>query len=404
MKPLSLKIQAIEESQTLALAAKAKELKSVGVDVVSLTAGEPDFPTPAHIKIAAIKAIEENFTHYTANQGIPELIKAIVEKFESDNSLNFTSQQILVSCGAKHSIYNALQALCNTGDEVVFQAPYWVSYPEIVKLADAKPIIIPTTHENHFKITPKQLRRVVNSKTKAFIFNSPSNPTGTVYSQGEIEELAEVIKQTGIYVISDEIYEKVLYDGAKHFSIGSIKPIRAQVITVNGVSKAYAMTGWRIGYLGGPEKVVEAAAKVQSQTTSNATSISQRAAVTALVGPVADLEMMVTEFKRRRDYLCEQLRNIPLLDFQVPRGAFYLFPSVKPYVGKRYNGKVIRNDAALCEFFLDELHVAVIPGNAFGTENYLRLSYACAMKDLEKAVERLKRGFGKIENTARIAS
>lgn len=396
MKLLSLKIQHIEESQTLALAAKANDLKRAGVDVVSLTAGEPDFPTPAHIKIAAIKAIDEDFTHYTANEGIAELINTIIEKFERDNNLHFTPQQILVSCGAKHSIYNVLQAICNKGDEVVFQSPYWVSYPEIVKLADAIPVVIPTSHEHNFKITPKQLRKSINAKTKAFIFNSPSNPTGTVYTQGEIEELADVIRQAGIFVISDEIYEKVVYDTATHFSIGSITSIRDQVITVNGVSKAYAMTGWRIGYLGGPRNVVEAAAKVQSQVTSNATSVSQKAAVAALSGPTNDLRSMVEEFRRRRDYLCEELGKVPLLEFEQPKGAFYLFPSIEPYLGRRFNGKVLRNDAALCDFFLEEEHVAMIPGSAFGSGGYLRLSYACSMNDVTRAVERLKRGFSKL--------
>ena len=398
MKSLALKIQQIEESQTLALAAKAKEMKSAGVDVASLTAGEPDFPTPAHVKMAAIRAIEEDFTHYTANQGIPDLIKAVIEKFARDNDLRFSSEQVLVSCGAKHSIYNALQAICNPGDEVVFQSPYWVSYPEMVKMVGARPVIIATTHENNFRITPRQLRKTINDKTKAFIFNSPSNPTGTVYSQGEIEELAEVIKQTGVYVISDEIYEKVLYDGAKHFSIGSIKAIRDHVITVNGVSKAYAMTGWRIGYLGGPKSIVEAAAKVQSQVTSNATSVSQRAAVAALTGPAADVEMMVSEFKRRRDFMSGELKNINSLEFENPKGAFYLFPSVKRYIGSRVAGKVIRDDAALCDYFLGEEHVALIPGGAFGAKNYLRLSYACSMKELEKAAHRLKTGFKKLES------
>lgn len=397
MKSLSLKIQQIEESQTLAMTARAKEMQEAGIDVVNLTAGEPDFPTPAHVKIAAISAIEGNFTHYTANQGIPELIKAIIDKFERDNNLHFTPQEILVSCGAKHSIYNVLQAMCNKGDEVVIAAPYWVSYPEIVKLVDAKPIIIQTTHERHFKVTPQQLRRAINAKTKALIFNSPSNPTGSVYSQGEIEELAEIVKQTGIYVISDEIYEKVVYDGAKHFSIGSIKSIRDQVITVNGVSKAYAMTGWRIGYLGAHKTIVEAAAKVQSQVTSNATSISQHAAVMALCGPMIDIEMMVAEFKRRRDYMCEQLGKIAHLELDIPKGAFYLFPYMKNYLGKRYNGKLIRDDVGLCEFLLEQEKVAAIPGSAFGSKDYIRLSYACSMKELEKAAERLRRGFKRLE-------
>jgi aspartate aminotransferase len=393
VKTLSVKLRSVEESQTLALAAKARDLRTAGIDVVSLTAGEPDFPTPSHIKIAAVRAIEENFSHYTPNEGIPELISAIIAKFERENNLHFSRNQILVSCGAKHSIYNVLQAICNKGDEVVFQSPYWVSYPEMVKLADARPVVIPTTHETNFKITAKQLRKTINSRTKAFIFNSPSNPTGTVYTQGEMEEFAEVFRQTGVFVISDEIYERIVYNGTKHFSIGSIKGIRDQVITVNGVSKAHAMTGWRIGYLGGPTTVVEGAAKVQSQTTSNATSISQKAAVAALTGPVADIDIMVGEFKRRRDYMIDQLSKVSGLDYTEPSGAFYLFPCVREFIGRRFSGKVIRDDASLCEYFLDGAHVAMIPGSAFGANQYVRLSYACSMKDLEKAAIRLRAGF-----------
>jgi len=347
--------------------------------------------------MAAVQAIEENFTHYTPNQGTPELINAIIKKFEQDNNLHFTPSQILVSCGAKHSIYNALAAICNPGDEVVIAAPYWVSYPEMTKLVGAIPIIVNSTQEDGFKITPRQLRHAIHPRTKAFIFNSPSNPTGVVYSQGEIEEIAEVIAETGIYVISDEIYEKVIYDGAKHFSIGSIKEIREQVITVNGVSKAYAMTGWRIGYLGAAENIVEGAAKVQSQITSNPTSISQRAALAALLAPQNDVKEMVQEFQRRRDFMMEQLSNIAGVETILPQGAFYLFPSVKAFLGRRVNGMLIKDDLQLSEFLLEEQHLAVVPGSAFGAKNYLRLSYACSMKELQKAVERLKRGLKKLQ-------
>lgn len=396
MKSLSLKIQQIEESQTLAFTALARQLRDGGADVVSLTAGEPDFPTPAHIKMAAIRAIDENFTHYTANQGIPELINAIREKFKRDNALSFDASQILVSCGAKHSVYNALQAICNKGDEVVIAAPYWVSYPAITRLVDAKPVIVEATHEQEFKITAKQLRNAINAKTKAFIFNSPNNPTGAVYSQGEIEELADIVKETGVYVISDEIYEKVIYDKQKHFSIGSIKEVRDQVITINGLSKAYAMTGWRIGYLGGTKEIVQAAAKVQGQVTSNATSISQRAAVDALNGPKDDLAAMVHEFQRRRDFALGELNKIDGLELSQPKGAFYLFPCVKNFVGKKVNGKLVRDDMDLCHFFLNEEHLALVPGGAFGAKNYVRMSYACSMKELEKALKRLKSGFKKL--------
>ena len=396
MKSLSLKIQQLEESQTLAFTARARAMREAGIDVVSLTAGEPDFPTPLHVKMAAIQAIDENFSHYTAVEGIAPLVDAIRKKFEKDNGLKYEPSQILVSCGAKHSIYNAVQAVCNPGDEVVIAAPYWVSYPSIVRLADARPVIVNAMHEDNFKLTAAQLRKAINVKTKLFIFNSPNNPTGVVYTQGEIEELAEVIKETGIYVISDEIYEKVLYDGAKHFSIGSIKEIRDQVITVNGMSKAFAMTGWRIGYLGAPERIAQAAVKVQGQVTSNATSISQRAAVAALLGPMNDVHEMTAEFQRRRDFVVQQLGKIQGLEFVVPKGAFYLFPSVKNFIGKRVEGKLIKDDMELCHFFLEQEQLALVPGGAFGGKNYVRLSYASSMKELEKAVKRLQSGFKKL--------
>ncbi len=396
MKSLSLKVRQIEESTTLAFTQRARRMLQAGVDVANLTAGEPDFPTPPHIKMAAIRAIEENFTHYTANQGIPDLISAVVAKFERDNGLRFDPSQILVSCGAKHSIYNALQAICNRGDEVVMASPYWVSYPEIVKLADGKPVIVPTSIDENFKLSARRLRKAINAKTKAFIFNSPGNPTGNVYSQGEIEELADVVKETGIYVISDEIYEKVIYGGTRHFSIGSIRQIADQVITVNGVSKAYAMTGWRIGYLGGPSSIVEAAAKVQGQVTSNASSISQRAAAAALTAPGADVESMVAEFNRRRDYAFRELKKIEGVELQEPKGAFYLFPSLKAFAGKRLNGTPIKDDVALADFFLEGQHVAVVPGSGFGSKHHMRLSYACSMKELEKGVDRIAAGCKKL--------
>ncbi|MBF8247232.1 MAG: Aminotransferase, partial [Bacteroidetes bacterium] len=270
MRPLSKKIANIEGSATMRLFTRAKKMKAEGIDVVSLTAGEPDFPTPQLIKDAGIKAIQENFTKYTPNQGIPELLKAVAEKFRRDNNLNFEPGQILVSCGAKHSLYNALQALCSRGDEVIIPAPYWVSYPEMTKLVDAVPVIVKTSQANHFKMTPVQLKKAITKKTKLMIFCSPSNPTGAVYTREEIEGLAEVVRKTGIYVISDEIYEKVIYDGMHHVSFGSIDSVKDQVVTVNGVSKAYSMTGWRIGFLGARKDIAEAAEKVQSQITSNA--------------------------------------------------------------------------------------------------------------------------------------
>ena len=372
-------------------------MRQSGIDIVSLTVGEPDFATPAHIKMAAIQAIDENFTHYTENQGTSGLIQAIVAKFAAENNLHFDPPQILVSCGAKHSIYNVMQAICNKGDEVVVAAPYWVSYPEIVKMADARPVIVGAAYEANFKITPLQLRRAINERTKAFIFNSPSNPTGAVYTQGEIEELAEVVKETGIYVIADEIYEKIVYDGAKHFSIGSIKEIRDQVITVNGVSKAFAMTGWRVGYLGAAQPVAEAAAKVQSQITSNATSISQRAAEIGLRGPSGDVQAMTAEFKRRRDFAVAELGHVHGVKLHAPKGAFYLFPQIDHFVGKRINGKIMKDDVDLANYFLDEEHLALVPGTPFGARNHLRLSYACSMNELQKGLERFVKGCRKLQ-------
>ena len=396
MKQLSKKASALEASQTLALTALALKMKSEGVDVVSLTAGEPNVPTPPHIKQAAIKAIDDDFTKYTANAGIPGLRAAIVEKFRNENNLHFDASQILVSNGAKHSIYNALQAICNPGDEVIFSAPYWVSYPEMVKLVDAKSVVLNTTEKTEFKITPLQLRKAITKKTKALILCSPSNPTGSVYSQRELEELARVVEKTGIFVISDEIYEKVIYDHHNHFSIGSISAIKDQVITVNGVSKAYAMTGWRIGYFGANHDVTAAAEKIQSQMTSNASSISQRAALAAISGSDHDAKYMTAEFMKRRDFIYNAVCSIKGLTCIKPAGAFYLFPNVSKYFGKKYNGEPLRSSDAVSHFLLKEENLVVVPGSGFGADKFIRLSYACSMEELEKAAERMHRGFSKL--------
>ena len=396
MKDRSYKVDQLEESQTLALTSLARRLKEQGVDVLSLTAGEPDFPTPDHIKQAAIQAIENNFTRYTANEGIPDLIKVIVKKFKEDNNLHFENSQIVVSTGAKHAIYNSLQALCNPGDEVIIPAPYWVSYPEMVKLVDATPVTISAAHDAGFKITAQQLRKAVTSKTKAFIFNSPSNPTGAVYSRQEIEALAEVVAETGIYVVSDEIYEKVMYDGATHFSIGSIEKIKDQVITVNGVSKAYSMTGWRIGYLGAKKEIAQACAKIQSQVTSNANSIAQKAAVAALSNHSAELGIMVQEFQKRRNFAVEQLKSMKGVTVDYPHGAFLLFPSVESLLGRQFNGKIMNNDMDICHFLIEQEHLVLVPGSAFGMNGYVRLSYACSMNELEEGMKRMKRGLEKL--------
>jgi aspartate aminotransferase len=394
MLPISKKVARLEESQTQAFAARARNMRAQGIDVVSLTAGEPDFPTPQLIKDAAIKAINENFTKYTANQGIPELLHAITHKFQNDNNLKFDTSQILVSCGAKHSVYNALQAICDEGDEVIVPAPYWVSYPEMVKLVDAKPVIVQTSAENHFKMTAAQLKRTVTKKTKGLILCSPSNPTGAVYTPDEIVELAAVIAQTGIYVISDEIYEKIIYDGYKHLSIGSIEPIREQVITVNGVSKVFSMTGWRIGYMGARKDIVQAAEKIQSQMTSNAPSISQKAALAALTSDLSsEVHAMVREFDRRRKFLLAEMDKIKGLKYIYPRGSFTLFVNIKPFLKAKVNSHKLETSDDVVMYFLNEHNVAMVPGSSFGAPHWMRLSYACSMEDLQKATRRLNNGF-----------
>lgn len=397
VKSLSKKVARAEASQTLALTALAKKLKSEGVDVVSLTAGEPDFPTPRHIKDAAIKAIEDNFTKYTINAGIPELRTAIVEKLKRDNGITVSAARILVSNGAKHSIFNALQAICNKNDEVIIPAPYWVSYPEMVKLVDGIPVILKTTEKTDFKITAAQLKKAITKKTKALILCSPSNPTGSVYTPDELKAIAKIIHSSGIYVIADEIYEKVIYDGAVHFSLGSLPEISEQVITVNGVSKAYSMTGWRIGFLAAAQSVVDAAEKVQSQVTSGPNSIAQKAAHAAFAGNDDEVRKMTAEFKHRRDYIHAALTAIPGVTSTMPGGAFYLFPNVSSFYGKSYNGFKVKNSDDMAQYLIKEAQVVTVPGSGFGANNNIRLSYACSMQELEKAASRMKDALAKLK-------
>ncbi len=394
---LSEKILNLPESETLRISAIAKNMKAQGIDVVSLSAGEPDFPTPEHIKEAAIQAIKENFTKYTQNQGIPELINAIVEKFRRDNNIEYKPSEILVSSGAKQSIFNALQAICNPGDEVLIPAPYWVSYPAMVALVGAKPVILRTDISTNFKISADQLRDAITPRTKALILNSPSNPTGTVYTEDEIKKIAEVVYDKNIFVISDEVYEKIIYD-EKHFSIASIRELRELVITVNGVSKAYAMTGWRIGYMGANEEVIKLANKVQGQVTSNASSISQKAALAALTGTQEPVRKMVNEFKIRRDFICSELKQIPGVEVFIPSGAFYVFPKVSAYYGRKYNGFEIKNSNDFCEFLLKEEKLAIIPGDAFGMDECVRISYAASMEEIMKGVERFRTAIEKLSD------
>ncbi len=396
MSKFSDLVSSVEESRTMAISALIKKLKSEGKNVLSFSAGEPDFPTPEFIKKAAIKAINDNFTRYTPNEGHPALLNAIIQKFSKENNLEFKPQNILVSDGAKHSIYNLLMAICNPGDEVIFQAPYWVSYPEMVKLAQAKPVIIDAGVEQGYKITPAQLQKAITKKTKAFIFNTPSNPTGAIYSKKEISGLAEVLKDKEIFIISDEIYEKIVFDGEVHFSIGSIDYLRDKTITVNGVSKAYAMTGWRIGYAGGKTEVIKLARNLQSHSTSNAASISQAAALAALTETSNAISEMVDMFKIRRDFIYESLNKIKGIKCPLPKGAFYVFYDVSEYYGKHLNGIAIKDSTSFCNYLLSEVNVGLVPGIAFGNDNCVRMSYACSFEELADGLERITKALSKL--------
>ncbi len=387
MRPLSKKVQEISVSQTLAFTMKARDLKESGIDVISLTAGEPDFATPPLIKDAAVKAIAADFTHYTPNQGIRDLILAIIRKFESENGLHFSPEQILVSSGAKHSVFNALQALCDPGDEVLLFSPYWVSYPEMIRLADGVPVAVPTSMAEGFRPDAERLRDAVTPRSKAIILNSPSNPTGVVYTREELEAIAAVAQRHDLYIISDEIYEKVLFDRCRHLSIGAVKGIQDQVLTVNGMSKAYAMTGWRIGYMGGPPLAMEAAAKVQSQVTSNANSIAQKAALAALSMTIPEVESMRKEFEHRRDTALERLSSIRGVDVLRPEGAMYFFFGVR-----NFYGTTVRTSTDLALYLLERHHVGVVPGAAFGDDSCIRISFACTMDELTDGLVRIKKG------------
>ena len=396
MKQLSNLISSVEESRTLAITSLIKKLKAEGKNVLSFSAGEPDFPTPAFIKEAAIKAINNNFTYYTANEGYPDLIKTIIKKFKEDNGLEFNPENILVSSGAKHSLFNILLAICNPGDEVIFQSPYWVSYPEMARLAHAESVIIDAGVETEYKILPAALEKAITEKTKVFLFNSPSNPTGAVYSKKEIMALAEVLKSKDIFVLTDEIYEKIVFDGEEHFSIGTVDYLKDKTITVNGVSKAYSMTGWRIGYAGGPKEIIKLARNLQSHSTSNAASISQAAAQAALSNQSPDIDMMVGEFKKRRDFIVSELNKIPGVKCPVPKGAFYVFYDVSSYYGKSVNGLKIKDSTSFCNYILTEQNVGLVPGVAFGNDNCVRMSYACSQAQIEDGLGRLHKALGKL--------
>ncbi len=391
MSIISDSLKKIKPSPTIAVTQKARELKAAGKDVIGLGAGEPDFDTPDNIKEAAIKAINEGDTKYTAVDGTPALKKAIVEKFKKENNLDYTTDQITVGAGGKHVIYNAMMATLNDGDEVIIPAPYWVSYPDIVLLAGGKPVIMECGEKQGFKINPKDLEKFITPKTKWIILNSPSNPTGACYSEKDIKAIADVLeKHNHVYILSDDIYEHVTYEGFKFFTIAQIESLKDRVLTMNGVSKAYSMTGWRIGYAAGPKDIVKAIAKIQSQSTTNPSSISQAASVEALSGTQDFIKKRADSFQERRDFVVKSLNDIDGINCLNPDGAFYVFPSCKGLIGKKDpNGKEIKSDTDFVQSLLENSGIAVVQGSAFGLEGFFRISYATSMENLKKALEKI---------------
>jgi aspartate aminotransferase len=382
--------QRLKPSETLAISTKAKTLRAQGRDVIDFGIGEPDFATPANIIRAAEHAMAEGFTKYTPTRGLPELRQAIVEKLKGENGLDFTPDQIVVSCGAKHVLYNLAMVLINPGDEVIIPGPYWVTYPAQVEMAGGTPVIIPTTAETEFKITGAVLRRYITPKTKGFILNSPCNPTGAVYTPEELEDLAAVLLDTDLYIITDEIYEHIVYDGIKQISIATLHPaLRQRSIVVNGFSKSYAMTGWRLGYCAGPREIMEACDRLQSQTTSNPTAFAQIAAIEALRGPQESVGSMAREFEKRRNVVVSRLNAIDGITCNTPQGAFYVFPHIAGLFGRTYKGQRLETSAAVVDYLLEAAGVATVPGEGFGDGRSMRISYAVSMAELELGLNRM---------------
>ena len=380
---ISTRAASLSPSLTLAIDSKAKQMKAEGLDVVGFGAGEPDFDTPKHIKDAAIKALNEGFTKYTPASGIPELRQAIADKFKRENGLTYKPSQVIVSCGGKHSCYNVILATCQEGDEVIIPAPYWLSYPEMVKLAGARAVILETTDKTEFKITPEMLRKAITPNTRLFVLNSPSNPTGTVYTPEEVKALGDVCVEKGVLIMSDEIYEHLLYDGAVHKSVASFSQAHFEhTIIVHGFAKAWSMTGWRLGWLAAPEPIAKAIDAVQSHSTSNPTSFAQKGAVAAMNGPQDHLAIWLAEFNKRRTFAWNKLNSIPGISCVNAKGAFYLFPNIS---------KTGLKSSEFCARLLETEKVAAVPGIAFGADDYIRLSYATSMANIEKGLERIDR-------------
>jgi aspartate aminotransferase len=390
MESISNRVNSLSPSATIAMNQKSRDLTAKGINVINLSVGEPDFFTPDHIKAAAKKAIDDNFSFYPPVAGFPDLKKAISEKFKKENNLDYSPEQVLVSCGAKHSLANALMSMIDKGDEVIIPAPFWVSYLELVKVCEGVPVVISAGFDNNFKITPAQLAAAITPKTKSLLLCSPSNPTGAVYSRAELRALADVLaKHPRIMVISDEIYEHINFIGG-HETIAQFDDMKDRTVVINGVSKAYAMTGWRIGYMGAPLWLIKACDKLQGQTTTGATTISQKAAVAALTGDQSCVGEMNNAFKRRKDLVVKLVREIPHLKVYDPDGAFYVFPEVSAYYGKSINGKTISNSNDLCLYLLEEAHIATVPGDAFGDDSCIRISFATSDEKLVEAMKRMK--------------
>lgn len=388
---LSRKAQAIEPSLTLAITAKAKEMKEKGIDVISFSAGEPDFNTPKNIINAAIKAMEDGNTKYTSVNGILQLREAICKKFKDDNGLEYNPSQIVVSTGAKQSLANTFLAILNPGDEVIVSTPYWVSYPELIKLADGKPVFVEGDEKSNYKFTKENLEKAVTAKTKAIVLNTPNNPTGTIYNKEELEVIADFAKKYDIIIISDEMYEKLIYDNENHISIASLsKDAYERTIVINGLSKSYAMTGWRIGYCAASEKIAKLMISIQSHVTSNVCSITQYAALEALNGPQDEITKMINEFEKRRNYMINRIESIDNLSIVKPKGAFYIMINIENYLGKEINGKILNDSMEFCASLLENEKLAVIPGKAFGLNNYIRVSYATSMEAIKEGLNRIE--------------
>jgi len=395
---LAERVNRIKPSPTFAAAAKAAAMRAKGIEVISFAQGEPDFDTPDNIKEAAYKAIREGITKYTPAAGFPELKDAIIQKFKRDNNLTYDRAQVFASAGAKLIIYNLAQALFEAGDEVIVPAPYWVSYPDIVLLMDAKPVIIPTSEEQGFKMSAQQLKSAITPRTKAMIINSPCNPTGATYTANELKALVEVLLPKKILIIADDIYEKFVYDGTVFTSIASLgKEVQEQTVVVNGVSKTYSMTGWRIGYAAGSPEIIAAMDKIQTQNISNPVSFCQKAAVEALLGSQDSVQKMIVEFDRRRRYIVNRLNAMPGITCSLPKGAFYVFPNVTGLFGKKWGDRKISNSSDVTDFILEEAKVAVVAGLAFGNDNYIRFSYATSMVNIEKGMDRIQETLKKLK-------